>query len=307
MKASKPRCKSIKSKKHPELRCPNPAVKEDWCAVHQTSKKLWNPPLTQEKAIKKIQSFWCKKGRRNLCKNLGPAFLFPELSENPLDIYSYESVNTIPLTYRFSFSDEKKHIWLFDIRFLLQLLNYGKELNNPFTQDPIPASVLKKFQNRIQFLRAKGIPVVYTETDSLTPEQIWNQKVLDVFLKLNSLGYGANVLWFETYTVKGHILFYKYLWDMWNQKLNLTPEDKERIIPGYDSGRFPLFRYTPLEMRNQNVDIKMWRKINLNLMKTFITRSENRETQSCGALYILTALANTHPHAQNAFPWLLEM
>jgi hypothetical protein len=309
----KPTCKSIKSKKHPELRCPNPAVKGDWCAMHHNSKKLWTPliitvsqPLTQEKAAQKIQSFWCKKGRRNLCKSLGPAFLFPELSENRMDIYSYEPVNTIPLTYRFSFSDQKKHIWLFDIRFLLQLLNYGKELNNPFTQDPISHSVLQKFQNRINFLREKKIPVVYTETDSLTPEQIWNQKVLDIFLKLNSLGYSANVLWFESLTIKGHFLFYRYLWLMWNQKLNLSEEDKERIVPGHSSGRHPLFRWDPSEIRYSTFDLRLWRKMNLNIMKAFLTRTESTETQGCGALYILTALANVHPLARLAFPWLVE-
>lgn len=304
----KKKCKSIKSKKHPTLRCPNKAVKGDWCAVHSTSQIPWKSSrlYTQESAAHTIHSFCIRYIYTKLFNSLGPAFFNPELAENDKDIYSYDSVKTIPLVYRFSYRDLKEHIWLFDIRFLIQLLQYGKDILNPFTQEPICGIVLDKLRKRSSFLSKNKLPIVYINNDILTQEQLWNQKVLDVFLILSSFGYGMNVTWFEMMNPRAHELFYEHLYDLWMFRLNLTEEVKQSVIPGYDSGRVPLFRFTPHELFSQNLDIRWWRKMNLNLMKTFITRASTRDQQSLGALYILTALAEMHPRVRTAFPWLVH-
>ena len=218
------RCKSIKSKKHPDLQCPYRSSKEGWCSVHQTSRILWKSPLILQENSLKIQKYILFHMTRRIKHSIGPAALFPQLAHNEKDIYSYDSVSTIPLVYRFSYIDSKHHLWLFDIRFLLQLLNYGKDIHNPFTQESIPSSVLEKLQKRSAFLMSKKIPVVYLETDELTPEQLWNQKVLDVFLKLTALGYGVNVHWFEIMNVRAHELFYERLYELWMFRLNLSEE-----------------------------------------------------------------------------------
>jgi hypothetical protein len=298
------RCKSIKSKKHPDLQCPHRSSKDGWCAVHQTSRVLWKIPHTS--IALKIKSFIIRHMTRRISHAIGPAALFPELAHNDKDIYSYDSVSTIPLVYRFSYSDSKHHLWLFDIRFLLQLLTYGKDIHNPFTQESIPSPILEKLQKRSAFLVSKKIPIVYLETDELTPEQLWNQKVLDVFLKLTSLGYGVNVHWFEMMNVRAHELFYERLYELWTFRLHLSEEVKQSVIPGYDSGRSPLFKWGPDAIFSKDLDLKWWRKMNLSLMRTFISRSENRDQQSLGALYILTALAEMHPRVRAAFPWLVS-
>jgi hypothetical protein len=310
---TKKKCKSIKSKKHPDLKCPFAAVKGDWCSVHQTSQIAWNPPKEipiqkqKESSALKIKRFVCSTLLPRIHKTLGPAALFPHLADNEKDIYSYDSIHTIPLLYRFSYIDSKKHIWLFDIRFLIQLLQYGNTLHNPFTQEQIPSIDIDRLQKRSASLVSKKIPVVYIEEDTLTQEQLWNQKVLDVFLKLTALGYGVNVHWFEMMNVRAHELFYESLYELWNFRLNLTEETKQNVIPAYNSGRFPLFRWSPSESEEQNFDIKLWRKMNLNLMKTFISRSSSKEFQSLGALYVLTALAEMHPRVRSAFPWLADV
>lgn len=303
-------CLSIKSKKNKHLRCPNPAVKGEWCAKHVRSKTLWvsdKPGITKKEksAANIILRFWIRFGRPSLLKKLGPAVFCPQISHNEKDIYSYESITTIPLTYHFSYKDHQNHVWTFDLRFLTQLLQYEGEIKNPFSQSLIPQDVLHRLQARTEYLRKKGKAILYTDSDELTPEQIWNQKVLDVFLKLTSLGYGCNVAWFETLTVKGHYLFYARLYNLWNIHLGLSSTEKERIIPGHASGRNPLFRWFPDDLAVQFHDIKWWRKNTLGLMTTFLTRSPDKSTQGCGALYILTALAQTHPRVADAYPYLV--
>ncbi len=346
MESERPRCASIKSKKHPDQRCPNqPKDGTQWCAWHSKSQTLFVAPTSgsasptatmmtitvtpkgkrrvstspivvrspklsvkkkREAAAQTIQRCWILKGRTSLRKLQGPATFCTDLAHNDKDISTYDSVSTIPLAYRFSYIDVKHHLWLFDIRFLVNLMQYGNELKNPFTQEDIDTQTLIRMQSRTEQLRVMKKPIVYVEEESLTPEQIWNQKVLDVFLKLTSLGFGVNVLWFETLTVRGHELFYTRLYSLWNLQLRLTEEEKERIVPGHSSGRSPLFRWHPSAVTGRGFELKWWRKQNLQLMRAFLQRSDEKETQGCGALYILTALANTHRRCAESFPWLVQ-
>jgi len=257
----------------------------------------------QSAAIDKIFNWWEIYGRRKIRKIHGPATFAPEISQNDRDIY-LDPITKIPLLYHFSYIDANKHIWTFDIRFLVQLMHYGNELKNPYNQENLPQSTLERLQAYTQNLIKHKIPVLYTETAILTPEQAWNQKVLDVFLKLNTLGYGANLVWFEAMTVRRHHTFYSSLYDLWNHRLGLTHQQKEVLIPAYDSGRAPLFRWTPEVIIGNNQDLKWWRKNNLALMNIFLTRGKDRVIQSTGALYVLMALVSSSPGASEAFPWL---
>jgi hypothetical protein len=220
-------------------------------------------------------------------------------------VYSFDSITTIPLLYHFSYADSRKLVWVFDIRFLSQMMTYGKELRNPFSQELFPATLTQRLEIKASDLRAKKIPIVYVDTDVLTPTQAWNQKVLDVFLKLHSHGYGANILWFENLTIRGHEMFYTNLHRLWTVSLGLNNADRDRIIPGHDSGRTPLFRWEPATILLRTQEIKWWRKLNLGLMNAFLTRAKDKEVRGCGALYVLTALAQTHPGAAEVFPWLV--
>lgn len=312
-------CISIKSKKHPDVQCPTPTTRGEFCARHAKAKNhvRWagagasgprtGHPLTrrQKNACELLRRSLLPRLRAHLRRQKGPATYALAASHNDRDIYSFESLATIPTPYLFSYTDTQGHTWTFDIRFLVQLLQYGKEIKNPFSQAAFPTAVMDRFQRRTETLRRLRFPIVYTETDTLTPEQAWNQKVLDVFLKLTSLGFGINVLWFETLTVRGHETFYRRLWTQWNLVQNLTEADRERLVPGHANGRAPLFRWDPEQVEFRGFDVKWWRKQNLGLMNAFLSRGQDRETLGCGALYILTALAQTHPRAAEAFPWLV--
>lgn len=305
-------CHSIKSKKNPTIRCVSKATHGDFCARHRKSKILWaSPPKKvyvatrkQSVAIEKIYNFWILHGRRKVRKIHGPASFVPEISQNDRDLFSLEPVSKIPLMYHFSYQDSNKHIWTFDLRFLVQMLHYGKDLKNPYNQELLTPPVIKRLQEFSESLIRQKIPVLYIDTETLTPEQAWNQKVLDVFLKLNSMGYATNLLWFEAMSIRQHHHFYTTLYNLWTHNLGLTNEQKELLIPAYDSGRGPLFRWTPEVIIGNNQELKWWRKNNLNLMNTFLTRGKEASVQSTGALYILMALVSASRAAAEAFPWL---
>ena len=309
-------CISIKSKKNSALRCPNVASRGQFCAKHNKSKVIWTGKATtkvkvvpftkrQKAAGEKIKKFLMVYGRMAIRRRHGPTVFSPSLSHNDNDIYNFDPITTIPLKYHFSFVDAKQRVWTFDMRFLIQLLQYGKDLVNPYSQERILKPTIDRLQTLSQNLRKNLIPIVYVDTDELTPEQIWNQKVLDVFLKITSLGYGVNILWFETMTTYGHSVFYRKLHDLWTIHLGLTREEKERIVPGHMAGRTPLFRWSPTAIESQYHELKWWRKQNLNIMNAFVSRSQDKNIQVCGALYILTALAQTLPKIAEVYPWLV--
>lgn len=314
LQGTKPLCTSIKSKKNPHLRCTSAAVGTgSWCSRHRRSQIAWEskvpriPPFTkrQKTAGARINVWWRLHGRLRARRAHGPALFSLDIAQNPKDVYSFDPISTIPFVYHFSYADTQKLVWVFDLRFLSQIMTYGQELRNPFTQELFPARLSQRLQARAEALRGRGIPIVYLDKDILTPEQSWNQKVLDVFLKLHAHGYGANILWFESLGVRGHELFYTSLFRLWTISLGLTEADRERIVPGHNSGRSPLFRWDPVTIIGRYQEIKWWRKQTLGLMNAFLTRAREKEVRGCGALYILTALAQTHPGAAEVFPWLV--
>ena len=300
-------CLSIKSKKHPDQQCSSKATHGDFCSRHSKSKTVFTKPRIivtrkQRAAIEKIYRFWVSYGRRKIRYIHGPSTFISEISQNDTDITSLEPISTIPLIYRFSYSDLSRHIWTFDLRFLVQMMHYGNEMKNPYTQDHLQQSVIQRLQTLTQNLIRHKIPVTYIDDLVLTPEQAWNQKVLDVFLKLNSLGYAVNLIWFEDMTVTQHHSFYTTLHTMWST--GLAAQEKENLVAGYNSGRSPLFRWTPEVIVNKVNSLKWWRKNNLGLMNAFLTRAKDRTLQNCSALYILTALVEAVPAARESFPWL---
>jgi hypothetical protein len=303
-------CLSIKSKKKPTEKCVAKAIKGDFCARHHKSRVLWTPvkpptPVTrrQKAASEKILRFWIWHGRRRLRKSMGPCTFVPEVAENESDLLTFETVNSIPLTYRFSYRDTN-NAWIFDIRFFTQLLHHGSELKNPFNQVPFTQTVITLVQKRIEILRNRGQPIIYLESGELSPEQIWNQKVLDIFLKMNSLGFPVNIIWFDLMTVLTHERFYTQLYNLWTYNLQISDEQKEIMVPGHLAGRAPLFRWTPDVITARPQELKWWRKQTLGLMKAFLTRGQDPVTQNSNVLTILTALANCHRYVAEAFPWL---
>ena len=140
----------------------------------------------------------------------------------------------------------------------------------------------------------------------MTQEQIWNQKVLDVFFKMEALGYRASCRWFDGMKITDHMTFYRRLHTLWNYQLGLTQQEKEAIVPGYNSGMTKLFRLTPDRMENETHDLRWWRKVNLHLIVDFLTRAPQKSQQGLGALYVLMALVQVVPEASQAYPWVRE-
>lgn len=251
-------------------------------------------------AVQKLQKFWRLHLPLYRFRRQGPAANDITLATNDTELYSLDPTTTIPKHYLITFSDDAKSIWAFDIRTIVQTMGNGFPSQNPYNRGEFSEAAKKNIHARIAWLRARLYPVLHMNTDILTEEQCWNHKVLDIFLKIEALGYYASCDWYHKLTLTQHISFYRTLFQLWEFRLGLTRAEKDRIVPEHVN----LFRFHPDEAPVKTGH--WWEKNTLALMEAFITRSSEKEHQKMGAMYALMALARISRKAAEALPWLLE-
>lgn len=304
------KCINVKSRANPDVRCPLSATHGDYCSRHHKNPKPFVKPLTQEEpktytradlaAASKLIRFWRRRAALHRYSHQGPAANLLSITTNDMELYSLEPIATIPRHYFISFADERKNIWAFDIRTIVHTMATGFPSENPYTRDTFTERAKQLIHGRIAWLRARKYPVLHINTDVLTTEQCWNHKILDIFLKVEALGYYVNCEWYHKLTLIQHISFYNTLFTLWEFRLGLTRAHKESIIPGHDT--VPLFRFHPTEMPVKS--LHWWERQNLALIESFVTRAAEKEQQKMGAMYVLMALTRVSRAAAEALPWL---
>jgi hypothetical protein len=177
---------------------------------------------------------------------------------------------------------------------------------NPYTREAISEISERKFQERCTWLRARKYCLVHTADMELTPEQRWHQRLLDVILKYDVLGYHICLSWFEELTARQLCRFYVELWELWTYRLHLTHDVKEEVIPKYREQDTLLFKYSPSDLRLRT-ETSWWQKTILDLLDRFVSSARRKEHKILGALYGMTAFAIISPHVRQYYPWLVEM
>jgi len=309
-------CANIRSKKHPDVRCTYPAAHGEFCARHHK-----NPTRFQEKtslelvktqthinAIQAIQHWWrLHVGFLRFLKQ-GPATNSPSVSENQTDVFTLESIHAIPLMYRWSYADSKKHIWLFDVRSLsmTRAQDSRELLLNPYTREPFSEKYETHFQNRCTWLRARKYCIVHSQDAELTSEQLWHQQILDVTMKYDMLGYHTCIHWFEELNMRQLMVFYIELWELWFYRLHLDSAVKRQVVPNWNSREAPLFKWSPSEIIART-ERRWWQKVVLDLLNRFVSSALLKEHRILGALYGMTGFAIVSPLVREQYPWLVEI
>jgi len=294
-------CQNIKSKHYPNIQCPNKAHNEEnsFCKKH-----LKNPTRFSLKKInsaKIIQKVWKKYYSKNIFSRQGPAAFDRSLANNTTELYSLEPLITIPKIYIFSFYDNQKNIWAFDIRTLSFLLSKSKIIKNPYTNVNLPLDIITKIQKRISWLKKYKYPIMYINDTYYTSEQMWNLNVLDTFSKMEEAGYIVNSDWFHELDKEDHIEFYKRLYDIWNYRIGLTLKEKNLIVPGFNS-RNKLFKYSLEDINNK--EEKSIKKNNLYIIERLISSTDDKAQKSLGVMYVLMGLCHVNDTVAESYPWI---
>lgn len=301
-------CKNCKSRANPDVQCPLSATRNDYCSRHYKNPKPFNKPPTaparvytrsDRVAAGKLQAFWRHWVPYRRLKCQGPAANCLAIAMNDTELFTFEPIKSIPSQYMISIADERKYIWVFDVRTLVHSMTNGYPSQNPYTRDVFLPRATEKIHSRIEWLRHRKYPILHTNTDVFTPEQLWKHKVLDVFLRIEALGYYVNCEWFHGLSLDDHKKFYSHLFSLWAWRLQLAPAEKERIIP-MDGAQ--LFRFHPDDMPAKSHT--WWQKTTLSLIDTFISKGCMKEDKKMGAMYSLMSLVAVSPPAAEALHWL---
>ncbi len=312
-------CANSKSRKHPDVQCPCPAVQGDYCARHVKNpvrfKKIGVISESNENlirilqidAVKKLQRWWRVVTGLHSFFTQGPAYSNPSLAENDTELFTFEPCETIPKLYRWSYADKHKHIWLFDIRSLhmSRMEQSDSQLINPYTREPFTKLTELSFYSRCQWLRDRKYYLTHISDETLTPEQIWHQTILDVILKYDMLGYHICIPWVEELHLFQLQAMYIELWELWFYKLALQPAIKELVVPGWRSIERPLFKILPTHIQVHS-EKKWWQRILVELMARLVSSAHEKEHKILGALYGMTAFAIVSPRVRIHYPWLVE-
>ena len=309
------KCANVKSKKHPDSPCRSIAIHGDFCARHWKRPhryvaltELRNTYVTRLylQAARRIQGWWRRSLPSLLFNRQGPSVNCHILSQNTTEVYSMEPIEKIPTFFFFSYADTQKNIWAFDIRSLSHILAEGKQLENPYTREPFSPKTVQKVREHISYLRKRNYPVLYLQGENLSQEQEWNQRVLDVFMKLECLGYSAACSWYHGLSLNDHQDFYKMMFELWNYKIGLTAQEKELIVPGHIKGASKLFKWSPETVILADHNLRWWQKQNLQLIHTFLGRSTDKAKNALGAVYIMMGIVHVSDDAAEAYPWIVE-
>ena len=248
--------------------------------------------IDNDKNIIKIQSLVRGKNVRNKLNELK--------CNNDEDFYTYEELKDIPKKYFYSYVDNKKFRWGFDIRSLDKLLTMNYP--NPYTTEPIPQNIVVEVKDKINLLKNES---GYEDlTDSIVRERkdAIKQKIVDLFSYIEQSGYTCQIEWFTSLTLRRLKELYRQLEDIWNYRSQLSNQMKRNICPP----NAEIFNTPMIEVMNYSCKEDLQELILHETMK--FTNALTDSDRKLGFMYFLIAFGMVSPQCYHAhIDWLSFM
>ena len=224
----------------------------------------------------------------------GEGFINKKLCKNDIDFFTYETIQEINDLYFFSYKDTNDFIWFFDIRSFNKLIEKG--LDNPYTREKIPQSVISNASKLSLKLKLPDIPII--NDLQLTREQLIKQKTIDIFSIIEQLGYECHFDWFLNLNQYNLKKLYRNLEDIWNYRVGLRTADKIRIAP--PDGRIFMRPVPEINTFSSKYDLQ-------NLILNDIHKFDNAQDadKKLGFMYFLIGLGMVSPHCFSAHEWMM--
>ncbi len=309
-------CKNIKSRRCPNVQCSNPATHGDYCGIHYKHPRPWSPKkspisyvepdpeivLQSTVKIQKWYRFW--RGLYFTHKH-GIAYFDRSLTNNDSDFFSTDCMTDISGFMFFSYMDEEKHVYGFDVRSIHTLIQNAKMRGeapaNPYTRKVIHLAPLRKVNDLVKWLHDCHVSTVWAPISPPTPIQQFNMKVVDLFTKIDELNYYSSPSWFIDLDLRGQKRFYTELHAIWTHRAGLSIQQKTLIVPNFHTR---LFRHPPWALIDQTLE--SMQKLNMTLIRNLITSAEDKNDRILGAMYVVSTLTIVSTGAREAYPWLYE-
>ena len=271
--------------------------------------------LKRSNSVVKIQCNF----RKYLCKLSislrGPALFDRSISTNHNDFYTFDSINSLSF-YNFISWREDKNIFSFDIYSLHELINNSikdRQRNqnivkplNPYNRTEISSNIINNLSQIIRLNKIHGENFkdnkINTNQEIITIDT-FNRKIMDICLRIDSLGNYTDVNWFKCLGRRQIIKFINVLHDIWNYRAQI-PDNVKREICTPVGRPFAFVNVNYPYLCNCNMlNLKM---IFVKIIENFINKGINDASSSLGAMYVLSALTLVNNDTAEALPWLFQ-
>ena len=268
--------------------------------------------LIQSHYVMRIQRMIRRSFFKMHARISGPAYHDRSLCVNDTDFYSMEPVRDIPCNQFISVLDDAGIVYGFDMislntYYMSELKNgnvkYDTPLSNPYNRMPLPLTILRQMHRKICLTRIIGVKcTIETEPEPVQSVQQQDDQLLFlVFQQINSHGHYADSAWFGELNAGGIMRFMRELADIWNYRAQIMAQMKLEICPPNGDP----FRYVDLRMDGHSHPETI-KHAGIQIMNTFVTSGNTRDSRGLGAYYVLSALTLVSQPARNAMPWLYE-
>jgi hypothetical protein len=262
--------------------------------------ELYNFLYKNSNALK-IQSIWKKYFIKEFNKLQGPAYIKRELCNNIEDFLTTEETKDIDYYYFFSYKDIDGFIYGFNLLSIHNLI-IKKDTKNPYTRNLFSLELIENIQKRISYNKILN----KINQNIIDNEEIhnFNSKCISLFQKMDLLGNYTQVEWLTNLNNLQLRKFILELYDIWDYRSQITIDTKKLICP-------PLglpFKDVPIHIiqRNYNIHIDLLKKFCIIIIDKLINSSVNKDNQSLGAMYVLSALTIVNQNAADSMPWLYQ-
>ena len=176
-------------------------------------------------------------------------------------------------------------------------------VNNPYTRKKLSNNILDKVIQYIRLAKALKVNINLDFKDSfegLSPQKRLELHAISTFQRIDDLGNHSNAQWFLALNRLQLIRFGRELLDIWCWRANLSPQAKRNICPPNGNP------FLGINIHQQELNYNKLRKKILRIIDTFVTRGNDIDARSLGALFVLTALTLVSKAAAEARPELYQ-
>lgn len=177
---------------------------------------------------------------------------------------------------------------------------------NPYNRSPISNVVVRSFFTKMAYSRMMRHPVcVEFKEEALSPMQLVEGRILELFQDINALGNYADSSWLSALMHPQHIRFVQELYDIWTYRAELSMQTKCQICPPLGC-LFANPNSTEVMNEIRIAPFNIVREINLCAIDRLIHSGITEDDRKLGAFYVLSALTLVSPGARDAMPWLYQ-
>ena len=245
---------------------------------------------------------------------------------NDTDFYTMDEFGDLPHYQIFTFQDKVDHkLYRFNMASFFKLMKgaFTKEAmsraangvccevpstaTNPYTRMPMSIYTVRAFFNKLMFCRMMRLPV-YTDfkEDELTPKQVIDARILELFQDVNKLGNYSDSDWFSSLKHPQYIWFIQELYDIWAYRAELSMQTKMQICPPYGH-IFPSVPNGHIMLQEMHIaPFQRVRDVCISTCERLVRSGVTADDRYLGASYVLSALTLVSPRAREAMPWLYQ-